>query len=81
MKSTQEYNLDVYPTKFFKNLPYVPKKNMLSRPFWRLAETKISAGLSRVTGPAELIEMAQYTWSIPLLNKSFSSTQESYGGT
>ena len=33
---------------------------MLSRPFWRLAETKISAGLSRVTGAAELIEMAQY---------------------
>ena len=36
------------------------EKNMLSRPFWRLAETKISAGLSQVTGPAELIEMAQY---------------------
>ena len=28
-------------------------------PFWRqVAETKISAGLSRVTGPAKLIEMA-----------------------
>ena len=36
------------------------RKNILSRPFWRLAETKISAGQSRVTGPAELIEMAQY---------------------
>jgi hypothetical protein len=27
---------------------------------WGVAETKISAGPSRVTGPAELIEMAQY---------------------
>jgi len=37
------------------------EKSMLSRSFWHAAETKISAGLSRVTGPAELIEMAQYT--------------------
>ena len=36
------------------------QKNMLSRPFWHLAETKILAGLSQVKGPAELIEMAQY---------------------
>ena len=51
--------------KIFKNFPYALKKNMLSRPFWCLAKTKISAGLSRVTGPAELIEMAQYlgTWA------------------
>jgi hypothetical protein len=32
-----------------------------SRQPWGVAETKISAGPSRVTGPAELIEMAQYT--------------------
>jgi hypothetical protein len=31
-----------------------------SRQPWGVAETKISAGPSRVTGPAELIEMAQY---------------------
>jgi hypothetical protein len=31
-----------------------------SRQPWGVAKTKISAGPSRVTGPAELIEMAQY---------------------
>ena len=36
------------------------EKTRLSWPFWHAAETKISAGLSQVTGPAELIEMAQY---------------------
>jgi hypothetical protein len=29
----------------------------MSRQLWEVAETKISAGLSRVMGPAELIEM------------------------
>jgi hypothetical protein len=32
----------------------------MSRPFLASAETKISAGVSRVTGAAELIEMGQY---------------------
>ena len=32
----------------------------MSRPLWVPAETKISAGMSRVTMPAELIEMVQY---------------------
>jgi len=36
------------------------EKTMLSWLFWHAAETKISVGLSHVTGPAELIEMAQY---------------------
>jgi len=35
------------------------KKSILSRLFWHAAETKISAGLSHITRPAELIEMAQ----------------------
>jgi len=35
------------------------EKTMLSQPFWHAAETKISAGLSCITGPAEVIEMAQ----------------------
>jgi hypothetical protein len=34
----------------------------MSRPFLASAETKISAGVSRVTGAAELIEMGQYRW-------------------
>jgi len=41
------------------------EKTMLSQPFWHAAETKIWAGPSQVTGPAELIEMVQYaefTW-------------------
>jgi hypothetical protein len=33
----------------------------MSRPFLASAETKISAGVSRVTGAAELIEMGQYS--------------------
>ena len=32
----------------------------LSRRFWHLAETKISAGASRITRPAELNEILQY---------------------
>jgi len=32
----------------------------LSQRFWEVAETKFSAGLSRVTGPTELNEMVQY---------------------
>jgi len=40
---------------------------MLSRPFWHAAETKISAGLSRITEAAELIEMAQYMCAARLL--------------
>jgi hypothetical protein len=32
----------------------------MSRPFLASAETKISAGVLRVTGAAELIEMGQY---------------------
>jgi hypothetical protein len=31
----------------------------MSRQLWEVAETKISAGPSRVTGPAELNEMVQ----------------------
>ena len=32
----------------------------MSRQFWQYAETKISAGVSHVTPPAELNEMVQY---------------------
>jgi hypothetical protein len=43
-----------------KNLPRpTSRKKMMSRPFLASAETKISAGVSRVTGAAELIEMEQ----------------------
>jgi hypothetical protein len=37
-----------------------PKNLGMSRQLWEVAETKISAGPSRVTGPAQLIEMVQY---------------------
>jgi hypothetical protein len=37
------------------------EKKLLSRRFWQHAETKISAGVSRVTRPAELNEMVQYS--------------------
>jgi hypothetical protein len=36
------------------------EKKKLSRQFWQHAETKISAGASRITRPAELNEMVQY---------------------
>jgi hypothetical protein len=37
------------------------KKKLLSRRFWQHAENKILAGASRITWPAELDEMVQYT--------------------
>ena len=46
-------------------MPYCNcRKKKLSRLFssWQPAETKISAGPSRITGPAELIEMVQYIY-------------------
>jgi len=39
----------------------MPKILGMSRQLWEVTETKISAGPSRITGPAELIEMVQYT--------------------
>jgi hypothetical protein len=39
----------------------VAEKKKLSRRFWQHAETKISAGASRITPPAELNEMVQYS--------------------
>ncbi len=36
------------------------RKKLMSQGFLPNAETKISAGLSRITGPAELNEMVQY---------------------
>jgi hypothetical protein len=38
----------------------------MSRQLWEGAETKISAGPSRVTGPAELNEMVQYVVPVPV---------------
>jgi hypothetical protein len=38
-----------------------PKNLGMSRQLWEVAETKISAGPSRVTGSAELNEMANRT--------------------
>ena len=37
----------------------------LSRRFWHHAETKISAGASRITRPAEMNEILQYTSAVP----------------
>jgi len=39
---------------------FAAEKKLMSRQIQQAAETKISAGLSRVTGPAELIEILQY---------------------
>ena len=44
MKSTQEYNLDVYPTKILKNLPYVPKKTCCHGHFGVLPKPKFRQG-------------------------------------
>jgi len=41
------------------NCRKIPKNLGMSRQLWEVAETKISAGLSRVTGPAKLNEMVQ----------------------
>jgi hypothetical protein len=45
-----------------------PKNLGMSRQLWEVAETKISAGPSRVTGPAELNEMVQYVTSFIINN-------------
>jgi hypothetical protein len=59
-KSSGEH---VINKKFFvacgAKLPKFPKNLGMSRQLWEGAETKISAGPSRVTGPAELNEMVQ----------------------
>jgi hypothetical protein len=47
---------------FFRRLQHSTAEILgKSRQPWGVAETKISAGPSRVTGPAELNEMAQYS--------------------
>ena len=48
------------PTRPFGPHRRVCRKKKLSCGFWQHAETKISAGLSRITRPAELNEMVQY---------------------
>jgi hypothetical protein len=59
MNNEQVLTSAVYPTKIFKNLPYLPKEMMLLQPFWHAAKTNFLAGLSHFTRPAELIETAQ----------------------
>jgi hypothetical protein len=48
------------------------EKKLLSRRFWQHAETKISAGVSRITRPAELNEMVQYSSSLSSVRYSSS---------
>jgi hypothetical protein len=52
----------------------LPKKMSMSRWTWQAAETIISAGVSHVTGPAELNEMVQYSAgdSLHLMGYAFS---------
>jgi hypothetical protein len=59
-KNIFRYNITSSKNWNFKNFPEVqPKKETSQWPFLASAETKNLAGMSRATGAAELIEMAQ----------------------
>jgi len=53
-------NIQIFSSPAALNCRKFPKNLSMSRQLWEVAETKISAGPSRVTGPAELNEMVQY---------------------
>jgi len=53
-------NIEFFSLPAALNCPKMPKFLGMSRQLREVAETKISAGPSRVMGPAELIEMVQY---------------------
>jgi hypothetical protein len=52
--------IDFFLLPVVLNCRKIPKNLGMSRQLWEVAETKILAGPSHVTGPAELIEMVQY---------------------
>jgi hypothetical protein len=58
-------NIEIFSLPAVLNCRKIPQKLGMSRQLWEVTKTKISAGLSHVTGPAELIEMVQYgIWNI-----------------
>ena len=57
-------SIEIFSSPVALNCRKMPKILGMSRQVWEVAETKISAGPSRVTGPAELIEMVQYTQAV-----------------
>ena len=52
-------NIHIFSLPAVLNCRKISKNMGVSRQLWEVAETKISAGPSHVTGPAELIEMVQ----------------------
>ena len=54
-------NIEIFSSPAALNCRKIPKNLGMSWQLWEVAETKFSAGPSHVTGPAELIEMVQYT--------------------
>ena len=53
-------NIENFSLPVVLNCRKFPKNLGMSRQLWKVTETKFLAGLSCVTGPAELIEMVQY---------------------
>ena len=53
-------NIQIFSLPAALNCRKFPKNLGMSCQLWEVAETKISAGPSRVTGPAKLNEMVQY---------------------
>jgi len=53
-------SIQIFSSPAALNCRKLPKNLDMSRQLWEVAETKISAGPSRVTGPAELNEIVQY---------------------
>jgi hypothetical protein len=53
-------DIEIFSSPAALNCRKISKNLGMSRQLWEVAETKISAGPSRVTGPAELNEMVQY---------------------
>jgi len=65
-------SIEIFSSPAALNCRKMPKILGMSRQVWEVTETKILAGPSRVTGPAELIEMVQYPTALsnPESNRS-----------
>jgi len=71
-------NIEIFSSPAALNCRKIPKNLGMSRQLWGVAETKISAEPSRVTGPAELIEMVQYVLDVGPAFYSESADKETY---
>jgi hypothetical protein len=52
-------DMEIFSSPAAPNCRKFPKNLGMSWQLWEVAKTKILAGPSRITGPAELIEMVQ----------------------